>query len=146
MSFATPFTARRREKSKFSAENYASRANDIIPQFIFMKIEKLTKLARINLSSEEKGKLQKEFEVILNYISALKEADTGDGRPIFVSQRPYKNGSTLVVENGFSKRETLNVMRLDENVHEMGKFTKDLLEGVPFSENGYVKVKHVFEN
>ena len=93
-----------------------------------MKIEKLTKLARINLSSEEKGKLQKEFEAILKYISALKEADTGDG------------------ENGFSKRETLNVMRLDENVHEMGKFTKDLLEGVPFSENGYVKVKHVFEN
>ena len=146
MSFATPFTARRREKSKFSAENYASRANDIIPQFIFMEIEKLAKLARINLSSGEKEKLQKEFEVILNYISALKEADTGDGRPIFVSQRPYKNGSTLVVENGFSKRETLNVMRLDENVHEMGKFTKDLLEGVPFSENGYVKVKHVFEN
>ena len=31
MSFATPFTARRREKSKFSAENYASRANDINP-------------------------------------------------------------------------------------------------------------------
>src|SRR3990167_7976261 len=29
MSFATPFTARRREKSKFSAENYASRVNDI---------------------------------------------------------------------------------------------------------------------
>jgi len=29
MSFATPFTARRREKSKFSAENYASRAKDI---------------------------------------------------------------------------------------------------------------------
>src|SRR3989344_7671038 len=30
MSFATPFATRRREKSKFSAENYASRANDII--------------------------------------------------------------------------------------------------------------------
>jgi len=146
MSFATPFTARRREKSKFSAENYASRANDIIPQFIFMKIEKLTKLARINLSSEEKGKLQKEFEVILNYISALKEADTGDGRPIFVSQRPYKNGSTLVVEKCFPEREIFNATRLDENAHEAGKFTKDLLEGVPFSENGYVKVKHVFEN
>ena len=92
-----------------------------------MEIEKLAKLARINLASEEKGKLQKEFEVILNYISALKEADTGDW------------------ENGFSKRETLNTMRLDENAHEMGKFTKDLLEGAPFSENGYVKVKHVFE-
>ena len=111
-----------------------------------MKIEKLTKLARINLSSEEKGKLQKEFEVILNYISALKEADTGDGRPIFVSQRPYKNGSTLVVEKCFPEREIFNATRLDENAHEAGKFTKDLLEGVPFSENGYVKVKHVFEN
>jgi len=93
-----------------------------------MEIEKLAKLARINLSSGEKEKLQKEFEAILNYISALKEADTGDGK------------------NGFSKRETLNIMRSDENAHEMGKFTKDLLEGAPFSENGYIKVKHVFEN
>src|SRR3989338_2972808 len=32
MSFATPFTARRREKSKFSAENYASRADDTTPR------------------------------------------------------------------------------------------------------------------
>ena len=30
-----------------------------------MEIEKLAKLARINLSSEEKEKLQKEFEAIL---------------------------------------------------------------------------------
>ena len=45
-----------------------------------MEIEKLAKLARINLSSEEKGKLQKEFEAILNYVSALKEADTGEDR------------------------------------------------------------------
>jgi len=29
ISFSTPFTARRREKSKFSAENYASRENDV---------------------------------------------------------------------------------------------------------------------
>ena len=87
----------------------------------------MAKLARINLSSGEKEKLQKEFEAILNYISALKEADTGDW------------------EKSFSKRETLNIMRSDENSHEMGKFTKDLFEGAPFSENGYVKVKHVFE-
>ena len=92
-----------------------------------MEIEKLAKLARINLFSEEKEKLQKEFEAVLKYISALKEADTGDG------------------ENGFSKSETLNIMRLDENAHEMGKFTKDLLEGLPFTEGGYVKIKHVFE-
>jgi len=92
-----------------------------------MEIEKLAKLARINLSSEEKEKLQKEFEAILNYISALKEADTGDW------------------EDGFSKRETFNATRLDANFHQAGEFSKELLEGVPFSENGYVKVKHVFE-
>jgi len=95
--------------------------------YINMEIEKLAKLARINLSSGEKEKLQKEFEAILKYISALKEANTGDG------------------EDGFSKRETFNAMRSDENAHEMGKFTKELLEGAPFTEGGYVKVKHVFE-
>jgi len=31
ISFATSCTARRREQSKFSAENYANRANGIIP-------------------------------------------------------------------------------------------------------------------
>jgi len=92
-----------------------------------MEIEKLAKLARINLSSGEKEKLQKEFEAILKYISALKEADTDDR------------------ENDFSKRETFNATRLDANFHQAGEFSKDLLEGIPFSENGYVKVKHVFE-
>ena len=92
-----------------------------------MEIEKLAKLARINLSSEEKEKLQKEFEAILNYISALKEADTDDFKA------------------DFSKKETLNIMRPDDNAHETGKFTKDLLGGAPFTEGGYVKVKHVFE-
>jgi len=87
----------------------------------------LAKLARINLSSGEKEKLQKEFEAILKYISALKEADTDDR------------------ENDFSKRETFNATRLDANFHQAGEFSKDLLEGIPFSENGYVKVKHVFE-
>ena len=94
-----------------------------------MEIEKLAKLARINLSSQEKEKLQKEFEAILGYISILKEADVGVGG----------------LDGNFPKRETLNVMRMDENFHEAGKLTKELLEDAPFIEEGYVKVKHVFE-
>lgn len=94
---------------------------------MIMEIEKLAKLAKINLSSEEKEKFQKEFEAILGYISILKEADGGNA------------------ENNFSKNKPVNEVRLDENKHESGKFTKDLLEGSPFSECGYVKVKHVFE-
>lgn len=90
-----------------------------------MEIEKLAKLARINLSSEEKEKLQKEFEAILGYISILKEADTG--------------------ETAARKIETMNVLRKDENAHKAGEFAKELFEGTPFVEGGYVKVKHVFE-
>lgn len=92
-----------------------------------MEIEKLAKLARINLSSAEKERLQKEFEAILGYISILKEADVGG------------------LEDNFSKNKPKNEMRLDGNIHEARKFTEDLLEAVPFAENGYVKVKHVFE-
>ena len=35
--FATPFAARRREKSKFSAENYASRANNRVLRFAYLR-------------------------------------------------------------------------------------------------------------
>lgn len=92
-----------------------------------MQIEKLAKLARINLSSEEKEKFQKEFEAILGYISVLKEADIGNA------------------ENNFSKNKPVNETRLDENNHEAGSFTKKLLADAPFVEGGYVKVKNVFE-
>ena len=94
---------------------------------IIMEIEKLAKLARINLASEEKGKLQKEFEVILNYISALKEADTGEMAAMGISG-------------------TTNVLRKDENDNEEKSEPKNLVEMSPFHENNFVKVKHVFEN
>lgn len=87
----------------------------------------MAKLARINLSSEEKEKFQKEFEAILGYISILKEADTGG------------------LEGDFFKAEALNVMRPDENAHKAGEFAKELLESAPFVEGDFVKVKHVFE-
>ena len=90
-----------------------------------MEIEKLAKLARINLSSEEKEKLQKEFEAILGYISILKEADTG--------------------ETAAGKMGMANVLRKDENEIEKKAEPKNLIEMAPFVEDGYVKVKHVFE-
>ena len=92
-----------------------------------MEIEKLAKLARINLSSGEKEKLQKEFEAILNYISALKEADTGETAAI-------------------GKSVTANVLRKDESENEEKAKPKNLVEMAPFHENNFVKVKHVFEN
>lgn len=92
-----------------------------------MEIEKLAKLAKINLSSEEKERFQKEFEAILGYISVLNDADD-------------KN-----TENNFSKNKTINEIRADENGHEAEKFTTILMKDAPLTENGYVKVKHIFE-
>ena len=64
-----------------------------------MEIEKLANLARINLSSEEKEKLQKNLKAILGYISMLKEADTGETATM-------------------GKIEMTNVLRKDENGSE----------------------------
>ncbi len=86
----------------------------------------MAKLARINLSSQEKGKLQKEFEAILSYISILKEADTGE--------------TAAMGETGAT-----NVLRKDENESEKKIEPKNLVEMAPFYENNFVKVKHVFE-
>ena len=55
MSFATPFTARRREKSKFSAENYASRAKDI-------NLSRLSSYSRLTPRSVERMIKQRAIE------------------------------------------------------------------------------------
>lgn len=99
-----------------------------------MEIEKLANLSRINLSLEEKEKIQKEFEAILAYISILKRADLGD------------------LNKDFFETEMLNVVREDEGAHKAEEYTEELIELVSshrpgdfFTKDGYVKVKHVFE-
>lgn len=91
-------------------------------------IEQLSKLTRIKLDSNEKKKLQKEFEAILSYISKLKEAD-------LISPEQDKE----------AEQTMKNVTRKDVDAHEKGKFSKELLEEAPAIERGYVKVKHVFD-
>lgn len=89
-------------------------------------IKQLSKLARIKLDASEEKKLQKEFESILNYISKLKEADL----------------ITLKSDTGVVAK---NAAREDAGAHNKGEFTKDLLDASPSVENGYIKVKHVFD-
>ncbi|RJQ31241.1 Asp-tRNA(Asn)/Glu-tRNA(Gln) amidotransferase GatCAB subunit C [Candidatus Parcubacteria bacterium] len=88
-------------------------------------VEKLAKLARININSEEKQKLQKDFEAILGYISALNEADT----------------SNIEIKEDTNK----NVMREDGSAHEAGSHAEKLLNSSLLREDDYIKVKHVFE-
>lgn len=101
-----------------------------------VNVEKLALLARIKLIPKEKEKLQKEFGAILDYVSKLKEADiSGIG------------GGEIGGPTGLE-----NITREDENPHNAGEFSKDLLkEGLPAGrqapsvENNYVKVKHILK-
>lgn len=86
-------------------------------------IEKLAKLSRIEISEQEKVLLEKDMGSILDYVSQIKKA---------VSVIPPKEVSG-----------PYNVMREDKNPHEKGMYTKEIMDEVPDTENGYVKVKQI---
>jgi len=90
------------------------------------EVEKLAKLARIELTGEEKEQFQKEIGAILDYVSELKEAPTRGNE-------------------GEITPEHRNQLREDENPHETGIYNKELLDEAPRSEKGFVKVKKIFE-
>ncbi|PIR57774.1 MAG: Asp-tRNA(Asn)/Glu-tRNA(Gln) amidotransferase GatCAB subunit C [Parcubacteria group bacterium CG10_big_fil_rev_8_21_14_0_10_38_31] len=90
------------------------------------EVEKLARLARIELTDEEKEQFQKEIGSILDYVSELKEA-------------PIEGDEALAIS------ENVNQLREDENPHETGLYSKELLEETPRSEKGFVKVKKIFE-
>jgi aspartyl-tRNA(Asn)/glutamyl-tRNA(Gln) amidotransferase subunit C len=90
-------------------------------------IEKLAKLARIELTEEEKAKYLKDISAILGYVDQLKEvvAKTGEER---------KAG------------ELRNVMRADENPNESGSNTRAITDEFPVKQGAYLKVKKILEN
>jgi len=87
-------------------------------------IEKLAKLARIKLTSEEMQRLLKEVDPILDYVTQLKE---------------------VVSKVGEEKKagELRNVVRNDENSNETGANTKNIVDDMPVSENNYLKVEKI---
>lgn len=86
-------------------------------------IEKLAKLARIELSSDEKEQLLKEVEPILGYVAQLKEVVSTEG--------DKKAG------------ELRNIFREDENPTETSKNTKDIVQNMPDSKDNYLKVNKI---
>ncbi len=86
-------------------------------------IEKLATLCRIEVSEEEKNILAKDMESILGYVSQIKEAFSGIP--------PQEVG------------ELRNIMREDKNPHKKGIYAKEIMNEVPNTENGYVKVKQI---
>ena len=87
-------------------------------------IEKLAKLARIELTAEEKEKLLKEVDPILGYVAQLKE---------------------IVAKVGEEKKagELRNVVRADENPIKTGTNTKDIVADMPDSQDNYLKVEKI---
>ncbi len=87
-------------------------------------IEHLAKLARIEIGDVEAEALAKDIGGILSYVSDI-ETITGN-------KAEEKKVGVLY-----------NVMREDENPHEEGKFTEDLLALAPDRDGQYVKVKKI---
>jgi len=88
-------------------------------------VEQVAKLARLELTIEEKNKYTEELGEILNYVEELNEVDTTD----------------LSLEN--QNLFLTNIARRDEISNQNDR--ENLFSNAPAQEKGFIKVKKVFE-
>lgn len=69
--------------------------------------------------------LAKDFDSILEYVAQIKKVTTNAG----------ENNPTVGIQN--------NIMRVDKNPHETGKYTKAIVDNMPESEDNYLSVKKI---
>ena len=89
-------------------------------------IEKLAKLARIELTEGEKQAYLKDIGAILGYVDQIK-------------------GVVAVVGEEKKVGDLRNVMRADQGENVSGSNTKDIVTEFPRKENDYLKVKKILE-
>lgn len=89
------------------------------------EVKKVAKLARLRLTEKEIEKHQKELSKILEYIAKLKELDLSNTEPMTHS---------LAFEN---------VMREDRKSEKLDEKKERLLEAMPETKDGYLKVKKI---
>ncbi len=89
-------------------------------------VEHVAKLARLELTEDEKEKFATQLSSIIEHINQLNEVDTTDVEPM---AHPYPLG---------------NVVREDEVEYLVSK--KDLLSNAPDEEDGYFKVPKINED
>ena len=87
-------------------------------------IDRLAKLARIELTDAEKEKLLKDIDPILGYVTQIKEVA----------------GNMDAEKKAFEHR---NIMRPDDNVTATGSNTEAIVADMPESERNYLKVKKI---
>lgn len=86
-------------------------------------VEHVAKLARLDLTEEEKEKFTKQLGDVLKYVEQMNEVDT-------VGVKPMAHAFDIV-----------NVMREDKVAHEQTK--EELLANAPEEENGFFKVPKI---
>ena len=86
-------------------------------------VEHLANLARVAVSDSEKEDLKNDLEEILSFVSQIKEASV----------------ETMTPEVGMH----YNVMRSDEQPHQPGIFTEDLISSAPVRKENHIVVKKI---
>ncbi len=86
-------------------------------------VEHVAKLARLELSEEEKEKFTKQLGDVLKYVEQMNEVDT-------VGVKPMAHAFDFV-----------NVMREDEIIYEQTK--EELMKNAPEEENGFFRVPKI---
>jgi aspartyl/glutamyl-tRNA(Asn/Gln) amidotransferase C subunit len=89
-------------------------------------IKHLAKLARIELSEKEVDSYRKEFNDILGFVEQIKSVSVDGGGNDYIESAGVRN-----------------VFREDQNSHESGEYTKDILNNAPEKEKGFVKVQKI---
>lgn len=100
------------------------------------EVEKIARLARLELSENEIKKMQKDLSAILDYFNLLKEADT---KKAVIRQRSWQ-------ESGKESFDlTQNVVREDKAMEKNNSLADDLLKMAPEREERHIKVKSVLQ-
>jgi len=89
------------------------------------EVEKIAKLARLELTGDEITKMQKDMSAILDYFDLLKKA------PKLKTDRP--RGS---IEN--------SALRADEAIGQKRETVQKIIAASPNKQDDYIKVKAVF--
>jgi len=88
-------------------------------------VKKLAELSRLSLDDREVDKLRSEIDSIIAYVDTVQKVPIPD---------TASNSVHLEIEN---------IMREDDNPHESGIYTEDLLKQMPRREKNYLKVRKI---
>jgi len=85
-------------------------------------IKKLAKLSHIEVSEEEEESLKSDIDSILSYVQQIQDIS-----------------AEITPEKGILR----NVMREDNEPHEAGLYSKEILNEAPNVKDGYIEVRKI---